>query len=115
MSRPELDFAAIEKDAKRREQADALMREIEREYVTAMREVLNTEAGRCVFARLLTEMGLFNDVYANNASVYKNAALVDFARAITETMDKIDLQLLIEIKKRLLDERKRLEALYGNK
>jgi hypothetical protein len=75
---------------------------LEQQRKDDLRNILSTESGIRVFAWMLNNMGLFKPAFATNSNIYRNAALNDFARALTEEIDQADMQFLIKIKQNML-------------
>jgi len=96
-------------------QSDEYLKNKQKQYLLDLKAIMDTPAGVRLFAHILKDMGLFDSVYTTNSLVYKNAALTDFARVLTENMDRIDMQILVKVKQHLLNERQEMEALNGRR
>ena len=73
------------------------------QYDEDIKSVLESPRGVSFLAMLLNNLGYFQDVYTPNSQIYKNAALTDFARRLSEDIDRADLQWMVKIKQEMLE------------
>lgn len=76
---------------------------LRRGYEGDIKSVLESPRGVSFLAMLMNNLGYFQDVYTPNSQIYRNAALTDFARRLSEDIDRIDLQWMVKIKQEMLE------------
>ena len=70
-------------------------------WQNSITDISKSDSGISFLTTLLVKVGHFSGSFTTGATIYKNAALSDLGKWLESELDKIDLNIMIKIKKEL--------------